>query len=201
MSTWSLLDLLREDESRYLNRLAGRPAGRGWKAHLGAWMSVPLQSVLLYRLSHWLWRKGWLGAGRALAQLNSLLFKTYLPASASIGPGFWLPHPQSTAYCGHAGRGLTLYAGAACLPNPEEGCDPDRGPQLGDDVTVGAHAVLLGPIRVGDRTRVLYCVALSKDAPADTRVVSAAIKAAIRPASHGTADAGHDPQARAEVIQ
>ena len=69
--------------------------------------------------------------------------------SSSFGPGLFLPHPYGIVV--HArvrlGRDVTLYQ------NVTIGEDNRRPgvPVLGDDVVVGAGAVILGPVTVGNR--------------------------------------------------
>jgi serine O-acetyltransferase len=171
---------LREDVLRYLNQSADhRVAGDTLKSRISAVLSPQLQAVWLYRLSHWLWRAGWRRAGKAVGLFSSVVFKTAISPAAAIGPGLFLPHPPGITFCGCAGRGLTMYSMSVCCPSPDDGWCAARGPQLGNNVTVGAHAVIHGRIRVGSGSRIGYCVVLDKDAPAHALVVSRAIRVAV----------------------
>ncbi len=52
---------------------------------------------------------------------------------------------------------------------------------VGNDVTVGAHAVVIGPISVGNQTKVSPCAVLHQDTVDYTIVASAAMRATLRP--------------------
>jgi serine acetyltransferase len=100
----------------------------------------------------------------------------------------FLPHPPGTTFCGRAGVGLTMYSIATCCPRAESSWGVENGPQLGDGVTVGAHAVLQGPIRVGDRSRIGFSVCVDRDVPAGVLVVSRTMRATLKAQSESCAD-------------
>ncbi len=180
--TVPLRQILAEDLSRYLNQSdEHRAAGNTLKTRVSAWLSIPLQSVLLYRISHWLWLWDMQRSARMVSQLNTLLFKATISPGACIGPGFFLPHPPCTGFCGRAGRGFTMYSIVTCWPELEDGCDVNCGPQIGDDVTIGGHVVILGPVRIGRGTKVGYSTAMKRDAPEGVVVISRAMRSSRSP--------------------
>lgn len=176
----TLSEAFREDLLRYLNQSPEhRAAGDTLKSRISAILSPQIQTVVLYRLSHWFWSKGWRQTATALATLNALIFKVIISPAASIGPGLFLPHPPGITFCGSAGRGLTMYSMAVCCPSFDDGWSAQKGPRLGDTIRVGAHAVVHGPIQVGDRARIGFWVVLDRDAPPDALVVSKAMRATL----------------------
>jgi serine O-acetyltransferase len=166
-----------EDIQRYLNKSPeNQAAGDNLKSRIGALLTPNLQALLIYRASHYLNANGWGRCARLLSRLNLLLDKVNLPPQSCIGPGCFLPHPAGVTFCGIAGRGLTLYSLAVCCPAEGSLAQVQFGPRLGDSVTVGAHAVLLGPITVGNDARVAFSVRVDRDIPAGVLVVSKALR-------------------------
>lgn len=111
----------------------------------------------LHRLAHWMWCKDWRFAAGLLARINYVVHKAEIAPGASIGPGMYLPHTVGVLFQGHAGRGLTLYTNCQVAPQratPPFGEVPQDAPTLGNDVTVGAYAVVLGPAQIGDAVRI-----------------------------------------------
>ena len=94
-----------------------------------------------------------------------------------IAAGCRLPHPACVTFHGRAGRGLTLYSRAVCCPRePVLDIPVELGPCLGERVTIGGHAVVMGPIHLGDDTKLAFTVWIDRDVPPRTLVVSAALR-------------------------
>lgn len=173
---------LAQDILRYLNKSPeNRAAGDNLKSRLGATLTPQLLCLILYRLAHFLYVNGWVGGATLLSRFNFLVHKVSITPQSCIGPGLHLPHPAGVAFNGVAGEGLTLYSLAVCCAyDPLLDAAAEAGAQLGDRVTLGAHAVLLGRVTVGDDTRVAYSIRLDRDAPARTLVVSSALRVKAR---------------------
>ena len=81
--------------------------------------------------------------------------------SACDGPNLHFHHLSSLGYPGNqAGKKLFVYDGA--LVGAVEG----QYPTLGNDVTLGARAVVIGGIHLGDGCRVGAAAVVVKDVPA-----------------------------------
>lgn len=157
--------------------------GRWWR-----WLSVPWQpgvlSIVGYRASRCLW----LALGRRWQVLHTLLAPARLALrpfaaglelhyEADIGPGLRILHPSLGVVVSArtvAGRNLVLTGGNCIGTRPGM---PAGGLRLGDDVTLGANAVVLGPCAVGDRVVVGAGSVLVGDAPDDTTMVGAPARA------------------------
>lgn len=146
------------DQFRHLRAdLATSVNGRWWR-----WLSVPWQagalSIIGYRLS----RAAWLGLGRPYQVIHTLLAPVQLLLrpfgagleihyKADIGPGLQVLHPNlGVVVSGHAviGRALVL-TGGNCIGSRPGTAGGDL--TIGDGVTLGANAVILGPASVGHR--------------------------------------------------
>jgi serine O-acetyltransferase len=154
-----------EDVVRYLNKSPENiAAGDNFKSRLSAILTAQLLCLILYRIGHLLHVRGFPRLGILCSRLNLLLHKITLPSQSCIGPGCFIPHPAGVTFRGRAGSGLTLYSLAVCTSFEDATDDAvDAAPLLGNRVTIGGRAVLLGPIRVGDNTKI-YAVRLDKDA-------------------------------------
>jgi serine acetyltransferase len=154
---------LSADILRFLNKSPENQAsGDTFKSRLSALLTPQLLCLLIYRLSHFLHVNGWRRVAVALGRLNMIAHKLNLPADSCIGPGCFLPHPAGVTFYGSAGRGLSLYSQAICMP----GFAPQFGVvQLGDEVSVGGHCSLAGAVQVGHRAKISFNVPLRRDVP------------------------------------
>ncbi|HUU22888.1 MAG TPA: hypothetical protein VM389_10170 [Phycisphaerae bacterium] len=178
---------LSADILRFLNKSPeNRAAGDNLRTRLGAFLTPQLLCLLLYRIAHYLHVNGWGRLAVLVTRLNLLIHKVNISPQSCIGAGCFLPHPVGVTFHGTAGRGLTLYSLCVCCPR-EPGVDgpAEAGPRLGHRVTVGGHAVLLGPITVGDDTKVAPKVCLDREAPAAVLVVSKAVRSVHVPSRPG----------------
>jgi serine O-acetyltransferase len=162
--TWRALH---DDVTRFLNKSPENQAvGDTLKSRTGALLTPQLLCLLLYRVAHRLHVVGWPRLAGVVVRLNAQLHRVRLSADSCIGPGCLLPHPAGLLFVGHAGPQLTLYSMAVCGPDSADPLAPaDLGPHLGQGVTVGVHAVLLGPLQVGDGSKIGPCQTLRKDLP------------------------------------
>ena len=90
-----------------------------------------------------------------------------------FGPGLKLPHWGTIVISPDAvvGRGCVVHPGVTL------GVNHGRAPQLGDDVYVGPGAKIFGGLSIGDRVTVGANSVVTRDVPADTRVVGAPARA------------------------
>ncbi len=138
-------------------------------------LTPPLACCLLVRLAHAAHRRGWLRVGRLLALTNAVIHKADVDPASVIGPGLYIPHPPGIVFRGKAGRNLTLFVHAIVGPRAPAPAGPGAlalCPTLGDDVTVGAQATILGPTTVGDRARIGPHLVVTDPVPAGASVVS-----------------------------
>ncbi|MGH9786940.1 MAG: hypothetical protein ACRD88_22440 [Terriglobia bacterium] len=166
-----------EDIRCYLNRWGENPTARNDFLHcMSAFWTPGVLSVFLHRISHYLDVNHWRRSAVWVSRLNFLLHKVSITPQSCIGPSCFLPHPAGVTFHGRAGRGLRLYSLAVCCAWEDSLDGPlESGPCLGDSVTVGAHAVLLGPIVVGRDTKLAYGVRVDRDTPPGILGISPAV--------------------------
>ncbi|MFQ5535022.1 MAG: serine O-acetyltransferase [Sphingomonadales bacterium] len=142
-------------------------------------------AVLIYRLAHALWVRGWRLPGRMISQLGRWLTGIEIHPGATIGGGFFIDHGMGVVIgeTAEIGEDVTLYQGVTLGGvSLEKG---KRHPTLMDGVIVGAGAKVLGPITLGHCARVGSNAVVVKDVAENVTVVGIPAKA-VRPRS--TAD-------------
>jgi serine O-acetyltransferase len=111
-------------------------------------------AVLLYRLAHGLWGRGWYFLGRFVSQFARWMTGIEIHPGAVIGRNFFIDHGMGvvigeTAVIGdnvHLYHDVTL--GGTSLVKGK------RHPTIGDDVIIGAGAQVLGNIKVANGARI-----------------------------------------------
>lgn len=131
-----------------------------------------LHATWIYRLNHLLWRIGLKWLARFLSQFARFLTQVEIHPAAVIGKRFFIDHGAGVVIgeTSEIGDDCSLYQKATL-----GGVDFTRGvkrhPTLGNNVTVGAGAKILGPISIGDNSQVGANAVVLKDVPNDCSVV------------------------------
>jgi len=136
---------------------------------LGSWAGV--QALLAHRLAHALAEAGVPVAPRAIAYATRALTGVEIHPAARIGREFFIDHGAGVVIGETAviGDRVTLYQGVTL-----GGTGFQRGkrhPTLGDNITVGSGAKLLGPIDVGSGAKVGANTVVVEDVPPGATVV------------------------------
>ncbi|MCZ4316092.1 hypothetical protein O4H66_22050 [Comamonadaceae bacterium G21597-S1] len=177
------------DVTRFLNKSPENQAvGDTLRSRTGALLTPQLLCLLFYRIAHRLQVAGWPRLAGAVVRANALVHRVHISADSCIGPGCLLPHPAGLVFVGHAGAQLTLYSMAVCCPSgPVPLAPADRGPHLGERVSVGVHAVLMGPLQVGDDTLIGPCLKVGQSLPANVMVLARGWRARMHARAHADA--------------
>src|SRR6201987_201751 len=133
--------------------LARDPAAR---SRLEVVLCYPGFHALLYhRFAHFLWRRGWLLAGRFASHIGRVLTGIEIHQGARIGKRVFIDHGMGVVIgeTAEIGDDVTLYQGVT-LGGTSLTRGAKRHPTLGNGVIVSAHAQVLGPFRVGDGARI-----------------------------------------------
>ncbi len=143
-----LCELIRLDDGRFLE--LAEVNGKGRVRH--AMLHPRVAPVAWFRIAHSLHEKGWRRLASFICLLILLVFGAEFPARASIGHSFVLPHPNGVVIgSAEIGDRVTLFQHVTLGARRFEGkYDLSLRPRLGNDVTVGASATILGPISIGD---------------------------------------------------
>jgi len=136
---------------------------------LTSWAGV--QALLAHRLAHVLALRGVPLAPRTIAYLTRAITGVEIHPAAEIGSEFFIDHGSGVVIgeTARIGDRVTLYQGVTL-----GGTGFQRGkrhPTLGDNVTVGSGAKLLGPIAVGDGAKIGANTVVVEDVPPGATVV------------------------------
>ncbi|CAN5206549.1 serine O-acetyltransferase [soil metagenome] len=147
------------------------PAARGVGTTeiLTSWAGV--QALLAHRVAHALYDAGVPLAPRAIAYTSRAVTGVEIHPAARIGADFFVDHGSGVVIgeTAEIGDRVTLYQGVTL-----GGTGFARGkrhPTVGDDVTIGSGAKLLGPIEVGHGAKVGANTVVVSDVPSKSTVV------------------------------
>lgn len=113
-----------------------------------------VHAVWAHRLSHALWRRDRTLAARAVSQVARSLTGVEIHPGATLGPGLFIDHGMGVVIgeTAEVGEDVTIYHGVTLGGTSLE--PGKRHPTVGDRVTIGAGAKVLGPIEVGHDSRI-----------------------------------------------
>lgn len=158
---WEIAELARAIRAR-------DPAQPTWSEVL---FSYPgLHAVLVHRLAHALWRRGWRGLGRFVSHLGRALTGIEIHPGARIGRRLFIDHGMGVVIGETAtiGDDVTIYHGVTLGGLSTR--TGKRHPDIDDGAVIGAGAQVLGPIRVGRGAKVGANAVVVADVEAETTV-------------------------------
>ena len=138
-----------------------------------------LHAIVLHRIAHYCWERGWKLLGRVVSQLARALTGIEIHPGATIGRRFFIDHGMGVVIgeTAEIGDDVMLYHGVTLGGTALH--HGKRHPTLEDGVIVGAGAKVLGAITVGRGARVgSNAVVVSEVAPGAT-VVGIPAKAVV----------------------
>jgi len=124
-----------------------------------------------HRISHWLWNRGARLAARVFAELTRILTGVEIHPGAVLGAGLFIDHATGVVIgeTAEVGENVTIYHGVTL-----GGTGADTGkrhPTIGDRVIIGAGAKVLGPIKIGEDSRIGANAVVVKEVPSSAVVV------------------------------
>lgn len=143
-----------------------------------------------HRISHWLWNRGARLAARTFAELGRIFTGVEIHPGAVLGARLFIDHATGVVIgeTAEVGDDVTIYHGVTL-----GGSGTDTGkrhPTVGDRVTIGAGAKVLGAIKIGDDSRIGANAVVVKEVPSSAVVVGVPgqIIGRSRPDPSGSAD-------------
>lgn len=183
----ALLSVLRED----LRNVRGHdPAARGDLEN--ALVYSGLHAIWSYRVAHRLWARPRLqGVARVLSQFTRFATGIEIHPGATIGRRFFIDHGMGVVIgeTTQIGDDVMVYHGVTLGGRSLN--KGKRHPTLGDRVTVGAGAKVLGPITIGDDSAIGANAVVTHDVPAEA--IATGIPASVRPRTPQQREPAVDP--------
>ncbi|MGP1349069.1 MAG: serine O-acetyltransferase [Stomatobaculum sp.] len=180
------------------------PAARSFVEILLLYQGV--HALIAYRIAHWFWVRRLYFVGRMISQLSRFMTLIEIHPGAKLGHGILIDHGTGVVIgeTTEVGDNCTIYQGVTL-----GGVGTKKGkrhPTIGNNVTIGAGAKILGSFEVGDNCKIAANAVLLKPLQADStaagiparpvRVAGVSVK---KPHAY-SADLG-DLQDRVEILQ
>jgi serine O-acetyltransferase len=167
-----LKELLYADLERQL-RLSGRTGDKASLPRLLCRLPHPrFLPVVLCRSSRSALLNGLPALAHLLSYMNQIVFGIEISPRCAIGPGIFFPHTSGTVIgASKIGRDVTIFQGVTLgATQIDMKYDAALRPELGDFVVVGAGAKVLGGISLGDNVKVGANAVLLRSVPANATV-------------------------------
>ncbi|ABK61264.1 MULTISPECIES: serine O-acetyltransferase EpsC [Clostridium] len=151
------------------NVLENDPAARN---RVEVFLLYPCINALIhYRIAHFFYSKKCFFIARLISQFARFLTGIEIHPGAKIGKGLFIDHGMGVVIgeTAEVGDNVTLYHGVTL-----GGTGKDKGkrhPTLGNNILVGSGAKILGPINIGDNSKVGANSVVLKDIPEGSTVV------------------------------
>lgn len=130
-----------------------------------------IQAVLIYRVAHFLWKLGLPFVPRYLSNIAAQTTGIDIHPGATIGSDFFIDHGKGTVIgeTAEVGDNVTIYQGVTLGGVSLE--RKKRHPTIGNNVVIGAGAKILGPITIGENSKIGANSVVIKDVPPNSIVV------------------------------
>jgi len=164
-----VIEYIKEDIQTVLVR---DPAAKSALESISLYPGV--QAVWLHRLAHGLWQHNRLFLGRLVSHVNRWLTDVEIHPGAKIGRRVFIDHGMGVVIgeTAEVGDDVLIYSGVV-LGGTKLG-KIKRHPTIGNNVMIGAGAIVLGPITVGDNARIGAGSVVVRPVPAGATVVGVA---------------------------
>lgn len=170
-----ILETLKQDIQAARDR---DPAARSALEIILAYPGV--HALWMHRVAHWLWNRGIPLVPRLLSHLNRWLTGIEIHPGARIGKGVFIDHGMGVVIgeTAEIGDNVTLYQGVTLGGTGKE--KGKRHPTVGKNVVIAAGAKVLGPITIGDDSKVGAGAVVIRDVPPRCTVVGVPGKVVVR---------------------
>ena len=139
-----------------------------------------LHAIWSHRVAHRMWAKPALrGPARVLAQFTRFLTGVEIHPGATIGRRFFIDHGMGVVIgeTTEIGDDVMIYHGVTL--GGRALAKAKRHPTIGNRVTIGAGAKVLGPLLIGDDSAIGANAVVTRDVPSDH--IATGIPASVRP--------------------
>jgi serine O-acetyltransferase len=161
-----MFDRLRDDIRTVMQR---DPAARSsWEVIL---CYPGVHALAFHRLAHWLWHARWTTSARWVSHLSRFLTGIEIHPAARLGRGLFIDHGMGVVIgeTSEVGENVTLYQGVSLAGTSLK--KEKRHPTLGNNVTVGAGAKVIGGFTIGDNSRIGAGSVVVREVPPNCVVV------------------------------
>ena len=137
-------------------------------------------AVLFYRLSHWFWVKKLYLLARIISHIGRFLTGIEIHPGAIIGRKFFIDHGMGVVIgeTSEIGYNVTIYHGVTLGGTTWKKIK--RHPTIGNNVVIGVGAKVLGPVKIGDNSKIGANSVVVNEIPPNSIVVGIPGKVVFR---------------------
>ena len=190
MSIASLQELFMNWKDDVRTVLERDPAAKSFREAL--YFSPGLHAILLQRISHRQYLRKHFNAARAVNYFARFLTGADIHPGATIGKGFFIDHAVGVVIGETAiiGDNVSIFQGVTL--GGVSTSQGKRHPTIGNNVTIGAGAKVLGNITIGDNVKIGAGSVVIRDVPPDSTVVGVPGRVVRREGACVKIDLRHD---------
>lgn len=113
-----------------------------------------MHAIWFHRVAHWLWRHRLRLIARCISHVARFFTGIEIHPGATIGRRFFIDHGAGVVIgeTANIGNDVLMYQGVVLGGTTLE--KKKRHPTIGNNVVIGSAAILLGPINIGDKSRI-----------------------------------------------
>lgn len=128
-------------------------------------------AIRFHHAAHWLWTHNLRFPARLLSHVSRWLTGIEIHPGARIGQGFFIDHGMGVVIgeTAEIGDNVTMYHGVTLGGTSWK--KGKRHPTIEANVIIGANASILGPIRVGENSKIGSGSVVNKEVPSHSTVV------------------------------
>lgn len=130
-----------------------------------------IHAIIHYRISHLLYKRKLFFLARLISQVSRFFTGIEIHPGAQIGKGLFIDHGMGVVIgeTAEVGDNVTLYHGVTLGGTGKD--TGKRHPTVGNNVTIGSGAKILGPILIGDGVKVGANSVVLRDIPSNCTAV------------------------------
>ena len=143
-----------------------------------------VKAVFFYQISNFFYKAGFDLIARIISQTVRFFTGIEIHPGAKIGKHFFIDHGMGVVIgeTSEIGNNVTIYhavtlGGSSPSIDSERQRHEKRHPTIGNDVVIGSGAQIIGPIKVGDNSRIAANAVVVKDVPENATMVGIPAKA------------------------
>jgi serine O-acetyltransferase len=147
-----------------------------------------VHAIWSHRICHWLWRNDLKFLARGCSSLAHIITGVDIHPAAVLGQGVFIDHATGVVIgeTAEVGDDVTIYQGVTLGGTSLERVK--RHPTVGNRVTIGAGAKVLGAITIGDDSRIGANAVVVKSVPPNSVVVGVPGQIIARSRPHRASD-------------
>ena len=155
------------------------------KSLLSVILTYPgVKAVFFHQISNFFYKAGFDLIARIISQTVRFFTGIEIHPGAKIGKNLFIDHGMGVVIgeTSEIGNNVTIYhavtlGGSSPSIDSERQRHEKRHPTIGDDVVIGSGAQIIGPIKVGNNSRIAANAVVVKDVPDNATMVGIPAKA------------------------